>query len=106
VNIDIGKVMKLFPGTIEMVKKIARGKKRTVKFQAVGNTHRKQKEITGGNAPRKRLEKPYPQPVGKIKSNFISKFFHKPPRSKLRGISWLTASLESRQDSGNITRTD
>ena len=32
--------------------------------------------------------------------------FNKPPRSKLRGISRLAASLQSKQASGNMTRRD
>jgi hypothetical protein len=29
---------------------------------------------------------------------------NEPPRSKLRGISWLVATLQAKQASGNITR--
>ena len=31
---------------------------------------------------------------------------NEPPRSKLRGISWLVATLQAKQASGNITRRD
>jgi hypothetical protein len=43
----------------------------------------------------------------RILKSLISKIdINEPPRSKLRGISWLVATLQAKQASGNITRRD
>ena len=52
--------MILPPDAKQMIGQALFREKGAIKFNAVGNPHRKKKKITGGDKPGERAEKPHP----------------------------------------------
>jgi hypothetical protein len=69
--------MILPPDAKQMIGQVLFREKGTIKFNAVGNPHRKKKKITGGDKPGERAEKPQTKMLRKISCYAIRKFFHK-----------------------------